>query len=944
MVSALRAFILGAGSTWVGLTLDGVSFLSLTLRRASNRTQRLVIHHSDTLNNNTLSFWGKSSPANKFAKPVLHHMLDVAAVAESLILFRPQMARWLAQQLELSPKQLAPLVAFLTGLHDLGKISLPFQSKSSDHWPTENLGAMDSWTILSNRNHWECTAELLQDEAIARILEQCFPNLCGSKQLVAVVAGHHGRAPSNEVMGSQLSKKNIPPVCVRAATEIVQFLANKFISEPIPELNETSLTRASFALNGLVTVADWVGSDTACFPFPEHAPRVEELEDYWQYVQHQAQSAVIQKGLAGATPINYPSYNLLKLPCAGKLRPMQSAVETVEITDNPQLFIVEDTTGSGKTESALLLAGRLMTAGCAEGIYFALPTMATANAMHGRLKEEYKNFYDYDPDEGEPSLVLAHGRAKLARQLTALRLSTGGDDAESTRAYCASFIADSRKLALFADIGIGTIDQAFLGVLRKKHLTLRQFALSNRILIVDEAHAFDAYMGEELKTLLRVQAMNGGSAIVLSATLPQAKRHEFAQAFVDGLPPTKQVGSGYAAQYVSETIELKSQCYPLLTCVGAEGAEEIEVAFDQRLARTIKIEPIKTRDESVALALKAAAQGAAVAIICNAVDEAIGVYNKLAAIRKNTEKLMLFHARFTVGDRMNIEQNVLELFGKDSTAEKRQGHILVATQVIEQSLDLDFDLVISDLAPIDLLIQRAGRLWRHMTQRPQTERPLKEPVLAVLMPDPNQVKDAKWLEETLGKAAYIYKNPAVMWRSAKILTEQGNINIPEYLRPMIEHVYQQDDVDIPNEFLASLNEAEGNEYQRQSLAGFNVIDVAGGYMTCQHLGQDENIGTRDGDATITVRLARQAGNQLVPFHLENGADERLNWELSEIAVRQSWKEAVQASKTTGSALTALLKTWPEFEQDIAVLVIDDESVDKCLSYNPLFGLIKKQLN
>jgi CRISPR-associated endonuclease/helicase Cas3 len=903
-------------------------------------------HFENILNNSVLTFWGKSHGADgstdKYAKPAFHHMLDVAAVAENLILLRPQMARRLAKQMSLSSEQLAAFGAFLAGLHDLGKISLPFQCKSPDHWPTKILGNIEDFEIPPGPNHWECTALLLQEESIAKILNGYFPNLNGYSQLIALVAGHHGRPPNSETMKEQLSKKIVPPACVKAATEIVELFLTKFIPEPILELNETSLARASFVLNGLITVADWVGSDITYFPFPEQEPQINGLEDYWKHAQHQAKLALTEKGLAGTRPIDDPSYCSLKLPCAGNLRPMQSTVESLEVTGNPQLFIIEDTTGSGKTESALLLASRLMAAGGAEGIYFALPTMATANAMHGRLGSIYRNFFE--SDNNEPSIVLAHGKADLARKLTKLRQIVPNDDVESTNAYCAAFVADSRKLALFADIGIGTIDQAFLGVLRKKHLTLRQFTLSNRVLIVDEAHAFDAYMGEELKTLLRVQAMNGGSAIVLSATLPQAKRREFSQAFLNGLPPTRLVGTGYAAQLVSEVIVLQSENYPLLTSVKAGVANEIEVAFDERLARIIKVESVATRKAAIELALKAALQGAAVAIICNAVDEAIAVYNKLAEVLENTEKLMLFHARFTVGDRMTIEQKVLNIFGKDSKEEDRRGNILVATQVIEQSLDLDFDLVISDLAPIDLLIQRAGRLWRHMTKRPQHDRPLPEPVLTVLMPDPNFVKDAKWLEETLGKAAFIYKNPALMWRTSKILAEQGCIRIPEDLRLMIENVYQENAEDLPQLFLARFNEAKGKEFKGKSLAGYNVIDVAGGYATCQNLGQDENIGTRDGEPSLTLRLARQVGVHLVPFHEEDGADERLNWELSEIAIPVSWSKCIAAAVSTSPALTTLRLTWPEFERDMQVLIIEEDGRVEVsgeaeqLTYGQEFGL------
>ena len=210
--------------------------------------------------------------------------------------------------------------------------------------------------------------------------------------------------------------------------------------------------------------------------------------------------------------------------------------------------------------------------------------MATANAMRERMASVYRHFFALGQTT-DPSLILAHGKAALSRRLAELGKPAGSlwsdDDCAGAAEFCSGWIADTRKLALFADIGVGTIDQAFLAVLRKKHLTLRQFALAGRILIVDEAHSFDAYMGEELKTLLRLHAMHGGSAIVLSATLPNGVRAGLCEAFCDGLAvqetrqaPVLPEGSGRAkerpASAPKPNIEL-SDAYPLLTRANREG-------------------------------------------------------------------------------------------------------------------------------------------------------------------------------------------------------------------------------------------------------------------------------------------------------------------------------------------------------------------------------------
>jgi CRISPR-associated endonuclease/helicase Cas3 len=452
-----------------------------------------------------------------------------------------------------------------------------------------------------------------------------------------------------------------------------------------------------------------------------------------------------------------------------------------------------------------------------------------------------------------------------------------------------------------------------LAVLPKKHLTLRQYALAGRILIVDEAHSFDSYMKEELDSLLQLHAMNGGSAIVLSATLSAQARHKIAHAFLCGLGHGQKLARRLAGNCVS-------LAYPLLTRVATGGVEERGPGLDARLARTVTVERVADRPAAVRIASEAADRRAAVLVICNAVDEAIKVHAALATLRpKGT--VHIFHARFAQGDRLAIEDAVLARFGREAAASDRAGHVLVATQVVEQSLDLDFDLVISDLAPVDLLIQRAGRLWRHMDLRPTASRPAAGPVLMVVSPDPSAVTRTDWLTECLGRAAHVYQHAGVMWRSARTIFDRRAFRVPDDLRPMIEAVYGDAVEPVPAVLQGAEMKGEGKDSTAKTLGRFNVVDLAAGYSALpSDLRCDEEIGTRLGEETVTIRLARREGESLVPWFRSNGGA-HLDWALSELRVRKAFWGAAAPPAEDAVLRDAATKDWTEWEREIAIVEV-----------------------
>ncbi|NKN38465.1 CRISPR-associated helicase Cas3' [Agrobacterium sp. a22-2] len=871
-------------------------------------------------------FWAKTRLCTPFAdgphapyKPVGHHLLDVAAVAGRYLVLNPGRLRRESAISGLLPDQHVLLCTALAALHDLGKISPWFQAQSPLCWPAAALGAMPA----AGRpiSHWQATAVLFGDVQIRRTLQTKLPEFALGDQMIAAVAGHHGKAPDSNYLGGNAGfhRAAIGEPCVAIADALCEEILKLLLPAPINEPAALQIETFSFSLNGLITLADWVGSDSEAFPFEDPAM---PLADYWLLALTRADAALRSKGLVPAKPMATPVLSHLSPRAGNNPRPMQRKAAELVIGDRPQLILIEDGTGSGKTEAALLLAARMMAAGQGEGVYVALPTMATANAMHERLDAALAGLFD-ETGGRSTSLVLAHGKASLAMALDSL--AAGGDAGQGREEAVSqrfnAWIGDSRKKAFFADAGAGTIDQAFLAILPKKHLTLRQYALAGRILIVDEAHACDAYMGEELKTLVEMQARFGGSVIILSATLGEMMRRQLILAFARG--------RGIKNRHIGPLERwAPSQAYPLLTrYAGGERIEEMPVEALASLSRRVGIARLPDREASLALALEAAKRGACVAIICNAVDSAIAVHAALALAGHPADRLTLFHARFAVGDRMAIEERVLQLFGPKSGLERRAGQILVATQVVEQSLDLDFDVMISDLAPVDLMIQRAGRLWRHS----RDGRLVPAPVLHVVSPEPLMATDADWLKETLGPAAYTYDLPGVLWRTARDLFARGRLDTPEDLRRLVEAAYRPEGDDLPDGLLkahdASLGKGLAEKFQGQH----NTIDPRAGYAGMREVSADEEIGTRLREKSVTLRLGKKAGSTLAPLVCRQGASEAMNWALSEISVRHRWlagkgnsdHSALPASADP-AAVDAVRAAWPEWERCMPLYVVGED--------------------
>ncbi|HEX5957169.1 MAG TPA: CRISPR-associated helicase Cas3' [Hyphomicrobiaceae bacterium] len=773
------------------------------------------------------------------------------------------------------------MLVLLVALHDLGKFSAAFQAKSEAAWPTEILGP---YREFSNVRHDELGAALRE----LLDLKAHFVPVLGSwspadfRDLWNAVAGHHGQPRPSET-GRVLG---MTAVCREAAHafcgEVVALLGGR---EQIPQPAQVrDIAVLTWAVAGLTVVSDWIGSnrDWFCYRLPELS-----LAEYWEEARGKAEAAV---GRAGILPAPLPEEltprRLLPDEIAQALSPLQRGVVDLELPDGPLLVIIEEVTGSGKTEAALLLGARLLAAGRADGLYFGLPTMATANAMYERLKTSYRGLF---ADGTTPSLVLAHGKRRLHDGFTASVLEEHDQarDAEDgyedgANASCSAWIADDRRKAFLAHVGVGTLDQALLSVLPSRHQSLRLWGLSDRVLIIDEAHAYDAYMSKEIETLLEFHAALGGSAIVLSATLPAAQRRAIATAFARGLRTERPVTTGDA--------------YPLMTVVSSTGASACALPSRADRARALPVRRIGSVDDAVAHLAEMAERGGAVAWIRNAVDDAIEAVDLLKA---RGLKPVLLHARFAMGDRLDIEEHVRRSLGRDSGADSRRGFVVVGTQILEQSLDYDVDAMITDLAPVDLIVQRAGRLWRH-THR--GDRPLSAPELLVLSPDPARVTDKDWYRTLSARAAAVYNHHGIIWRSAKVLFERGAIETPGGVRELIERVYGPREFDdVPEALQAQSNRAEGARGAARSHARANLLKLEDGYGGCSALWTADTVTpTRLGEPVTVFRLGKLEAGQIMPWYQ---VDEPARaWALSEVTVSQRRADSVPTPDATRARL------------------------------------------
>jgi CRISPR-associated endonuclease/helicase Cas3 len=706
--------------------------------------------------------WGKTSDDNVATHPLICHMLDVAQVAALLWndVLTDSIRRQLADVLGLEPETAGRVMAFWVGVHDLGKASPAFQRK---HAPAKRLLEDAGLRFPLQVGEKPCHHGAITSVTLPGLLQrETGLSVDWADKVAIAVGGHHGDWPTAQDMETFAAPGDRGNEAWDRVRHDLVLCLKEILAPPNVTFSFTSIEAESgllALLSGLTSVADWIGSMEEYFqPASEYVdPGV-----YAEQTKGKARQALRENGWLGwRPPENLISFELLFNVSAPRSL-QETVVELAPKIDQPALVIIEAPTGVGKTEAALYLADYWTRTLQQRGIYVAMPTMATSNQMYTRLREVLTRRYPSDL----VNYHLLHGNALLMENDEIVRLAKINEDAGRGTVAALSWFT-KRKRGLLAPFAVGTVDQALMSILQTEHFFVRLFGLSHKTVIFDEVHAYDTYMDELFYRLLRWLRVVGTSVIVLSATLSERSRRALVEA--------------YTGQSLADFPQVE---YPALTWTTGGRPCVVPLAAPDR--REVGIERICRQPEAIAERLKTElVEGGCAAVICNTVDRAQKVYGAIRSAGLVPEDdLILFHARFPLARRAEIERDeVVKRFGKRKAGENkvRGKAIVVATQVIEQSLDLDFDLMVSDLAPVDLIIQRAGRLHRHEGNvRPAG---LRKPRLLVAMPDMKDDVPAFTRGDVFVYGRYF------LLRSYLVLQSAERITTPEQTQPLIEAVY-----------------------------------------------------------------------------------------------------------------------------------------------------------
>ena len=788
------------------------------------------------------SVWAKFgyNPESDRWLPLWLHLLDTAAVAEHLA------GRWLApttrdlveRELSGSASDLSPaeefrlLASWIAGVHDIGKCTPAFScqvGKLDDRMKEAGL-SHEPVDPLERRKVPHALAGQL-------ILEPWLEDEHGWRRgpamaLASVVGAHHGIPPTRAALTNELSGHEHllgdNEAWTATQRELLDLVTARTGAEPLlPHWAQRRWSQPFLVeLSGLVIVADWIASAETYFGLLA-------LDD--DGARLLAPDAHARRADAGLSRLEIPApwrprddgadadsllARRFDLPAEARATDVQAdALKAARAMELPGLLVVEESTGGGKTEAALMAAEVLAARTGRAGMLFALPTQATTDAMFSRELSWLERIEEAYAAGGAPSdfaVQLLHGRARLNEETRPLRrrgyeirdrllgaLGGQGDDvprptgigwdeeearsgqaagAERRRRADLAILSwfNGRKKAMLSDFVVTTVDHLLFGAMRSPHLAMRHLGLSRKVVVVDEVHSYSTYMNVYLDRVLTWLASYGVPVVLLSATLSEARCTVLVDAYRRGL--RLAAGERVSKRPAPETVRTP---FPCLVAAGRERTEVVPTSASGRRS-TVRVRRL-TRDALVPLLTESLADGGCALVVRNTVRRAQETYELLR--ETFGEDVSLNHARFTIRDRLAKDADLLRRFGPPRARPDRPHRaIVVATQVAEQSLDVDFDLLVSDLAPIDLVLQRMGRLHRHERRRP------------VRLTTPTCYVD--WLPATASDdpvveagAKAIYGEQDMLMSAAaldRVLGGPGVVTVPDDVHDLIEAVYGAD--------------------------------------------------------------------------------------------------------------------------------------------------------
>lgn len=734
--------------------------------------------------------WAKTDASGKPGLSVLDHCRVVGHVAKALLDFLPTST---VQRLGDNP-------VLAAALHDVGKVSPGFQLKYF-----RNVLARQGHS-LGNHSSENYESDHAQIGACA--LWQFMGNSYDIPVIVKTVAMHHGSirkvtlpTDEGEIFGGE-------PWSVERK-RLIEHLVHVFgpVSTTPMDAGQCRL------LSGLVTIADWIGSDENLFS-PQSISSARSLTELAIRSVERCgfRKPYINKNLEFAHIFGNSPY-----PLQQKFSKSATAAG---------LYILEAPMGAGKTEAALFAAYELMKRNENCGFFFGLPTRLTSDRIHERVEKFLARICPEFPD-----VKLAHGNAWLNT------FQAGGEELRPGNSWF-----NPRKRALLHPFVVGTIDQALMSVLRVKHHFIRSFALAGKVVILDEVHTYDTYTGTLLDELVHELRKLGCTVIILTATLTRERRSAF---------------------FTNPQDDHNNTAYPLITQEIKGRISSLAEKWD--MIKKHKVKCCNWTNQEVATQANAKArQGECVLAIANSVAQAQAWYAAIAAERREKEfPIGLLHSKFPTFQRRKIEDLWMKRLGNSGlkTGERPKGCVLVATQVVEQSVDIDADFLITELAPTDMLLQRMGRQWRHE----HNNRPTAEPkTIIVTAAHEAQPETVEQIVESLGRTNSLVYSPYVLWRTLGVWKKRSKVTIPLEIRELLEQTYCTQENEPP----AVCELRKLFEKQRDKLRRFAIASRA--EVTGMPTGDDkEGVATRYSDLpTMQAVLARSVESSGIKAKIE----------------------------------------------------------------------------
>lgn len=728
--------------------------------------------------------WGKKNEENGqyYWLPLQQHLIDTSNIMIQLWnhWLSEGQRQYIMKSISDSKADVVSLISFLGLTHDLGKATPCFalrpsrynQSRDLDRTLIENMIKAG----FSGLNNWSPEHSSKTPHALAG---QVLLNSYGvGEDIASIVGGHHGKPVDNKrEIKKQLeayaanyyqydNKNEHTKKWNKVQGELFEWALKEAGYKDIEELPKIEKP-AQVLLQGLIIMADWIASNEDYFPlFPidvdEEEFQGKRLEYGWESWNK-------------TEPWNpeYPSNVFKKYEERFQFdKPKEIQIgfyEALDKTEEPGIIILEAPMGIGKTEAALLGVEQMAERRKCSGMFFALPTQATSDGIFPRINSWSEKIAQETGDD--KGIQLAHGKSQFNEVYQSLKNVKNTYEEEGNVVVNEWFTG--RKTAILDDFVVGTVDQVLLAGLKQKHLALRHLGLSKKVAVIDEVHAYDSYMGVYLYRVIEWLGAYHIPVIILSATLPASRREKLIRTYCRGRGLKK---GDLQAEYRDWE---KTEAYPLITYTDGKKVNQLR---DFHLENTTEVEVLLIKeDELKERILNLTLNGGIVGVIVNTVKRAQILAIELEKIF-GKENISVLHSSFLASHRREKEKQLMDEIGK--SAKRPTIRIIIGTQVLEQSLDIDFDVLFTDIAPIDLLFQRIGRLHRHReTKRPPN---LKRPLVHIL--------GIEGLAEFDAGTSKIY-GEYLLTRTQLVLSEK--LVLPKDISRLVQKVYLEKDLDIP---------------------------------------------------------------------------------------------------------------------------------------------------